>query len=74
MNETNAPAREKHIPQRMCAICRERLPKSELSRYVRTGKGEPHLPDPDKNQPGRGIYVCDREECRKRFERISLRK
>lgn len=72
--KANAPAQEKHIPLRMCAICRESKPKSELSRYVRTGKGQPHIPDPDKNKPGRGIYLCHREECKQRFEKVSLRK
>ena len=64
----------KHVPVRMCVICRERAAKTELSRYVRTEKGHPPLPDPDQKEPGRGVYVCGRDECRKRFERVSLRK
>lgn len=68
-------AGKRHVPIRMCAVCRERHPKRELSRYVRPGgKGTPPVPDPDQRIPGRGVYVCSREDCRKRFDRGSPRK
>lgn len=71
--ETTAPA-GKHIPVRMCVVCRERRPKAELSRYVRSEKGQPPVFDPESKMPGRGMYVCDREDCRKRFESGSRKK
>ncbi len=74
MKITTAGAKGKHVPLRMCVVCRERKAKGELSRYIRGGKGSHPVSDPDQKLPGRGMYVCDREECRKRFEWISLRK
>jgi predicted RNA-binding protein YlxR (DUF448 family) len=64
----------KHVPIRMCVVCRERRPKAELARYVRTGKDRQPLPDPDQRMPGRGLYVCEKEGCRKRFASGSPRK
>lgn len=63
-----------HVPLRMCIVCRERLPKGELSRYVRAKVGNRLAKDDKQTHPGRGYYVCHRDECRKRFEKISLRK
>lgn len=56
---------------RMCCVCRRRLPKAGLDRYVRNaGEGaEAFTPDPRKTMPGRGLYVCGQEECRERFLR-----
>jgi len=58
-------------PERMCCVCRRRLPKAQLERYVRAGGegAEAFTPDPRKILPGRGLYVCGREECRERFLR-----
>ena len=61
-------------PVRMCAVCRERFPKAELSRYVRPtdesnpGAGPEH--DPAQNKPGRGYYVCGQARCRERFPKM----
>ena len=57
------PAR--HIPQRMCVVCRVRCAKRNLARYVML-EGQPE-PDPRQVLPGRGIYVCVQPECRERF-------
>jgi len=63
-------------PVRMCCICRRRLPQAQLLRHVRglrageeqeTGPGI--TPDPRRRMPGRGLYVCDKAECRERFLR-----
>ena len=52
-------------PIRMCAGCRERFPKRELIRVVRTPDGSLLLDARDK-APGRGVYICRRAECLKK--------
>ena len=49
-------------PMRMCAGCRERAPKKELIRVVRTPEGRLLLDARDK-APGRGAYICRKTEC-----------
>ncbi|MFO7802428.1 MAG: DUF448 domain-containing protein [Desulfovermiculus sp.] len=64
--------RRRHIPQRMCCICRSRLPKSNLYRYVcqRTGQDRPALEyDPQQILPGRGFYVCSDPGCQRALTR-----
>ncbi len=65
-------------PVRMCVVCRERFPKEELERYVcpdedvkGQGKYRP-VPDPGKNKPGRGFYVCGQALCRERFPKMVM--
>jgi predicted RNA-binding protein YlxR (DUF448 family) len=62
----------KHIPVRMCVMCRKRLPKASLDRFV-TCEGTA-LADPRQNLPGRGSYCCSSPECKKRFEARNTRK
>jgi hypothetical protein len=59
----------------MCVVCRERFPKSELTRFVcpktlrelaLTGP----VPDPGKIKPGRGYYLCVRARCREIFPKM----
>ena len=59
-----------HIPQRMCAVCRMRCAKRDLTRYA-VQKG-PLKPDPRQILPGRGIYVCAKPECREKFEKSKV--
>ncbi len=57
-------------PLRMCAVCRQRIEKNCLSRYIMQAdeNGEPRLmADPKQNMPGRGLYVCQKVECQKKF-------
>ena len=66
------------MPLRSCVICRTRLPKGQLHRHVCPPGGgvadngaedvRP-LPDPEQRLPGRGFYICDDAQCRKRGER-----
>ena len=58
-------------PVRMCCMCRRRLPKAELTRYVRDKDKDAGglTPDPAFRLPGRGLYVCGQDECRERFLR-----
>ena len=49
-------------PVRMCAGCRERAPKKELIRIVRTPAGE-IVADATGKTPGRGAYICRKASC-----------
>ena len=52
----------KTIPQRQCMGCRERKPKPELIRVVRTPEGE-IVADETGRKNGRGAYLCRSEAC-----------
>jgi predicted RNA-binding protein YlxR (DUF448 family) len=54
----------KHVPQRMCVVCKERDPKRSLMRFVRTLEGV--YADPTGKAEGRGAYLCSAPECRLR--------
>ncbi len=47
----------KKVPMRMCTGCRERKPKAELIRVVRTPEG-PVVLDKTGRRNGRGAYLC----------------
>ena len=46
----------------MCAICRERLPKREMIRLVKSSDGQIAVDDTGK-KPGRGLYICHAAAC-----------
>jgi len=52
----------KKTPIRMCIACREMKPKREMLRVVKSPEGEISL-DFKGKAPGRGAYICGREEC-----------
>lgn len=52
----------KKIPLRMCVSCKEMKPKREMLRIVKSPEGEIFL-DFKGKAPGRGAYICDREDC-----------
>jgi len=56
-----APARR--YPTRSCVVCRTAQQKRELLRIVRTPDGRIAI-DPTGKMPGRGAYICDKQECR----------
>ena len=56
----------KKIPMRMCIACKEMKPKQEMLRVVKTAEGEIYA-DPTGKAPGRGAYICNNEECRKKL-------
>ncbi len=58
-------SKQKKIPLRVCIGCREKLPKKELVRLVRTPENEVVL-DTTGKKPGRGAYICPREDCFKK--------
>jgi predicted RNA-binding protein YlxR (DUF448 family) len=61
---TQSPAQRphKHIPQRMCVVCRETNAKRTLTRIVRTPDAGVQV-DPTGKRSGRGAYVCDKSTC-----------
>ena len=68
-------ANVKHTPERTCVVCRQRFPKEELERYVcpeilqELVENGP-VPDPKKQLPGRGFYVCVQDRCREIFPKM----
>ena len=56
------------IPMRQCAGCREKKPKRELIRVVRSPEGAVGL-DTTGKAPGRGAYVCPLRECMKKAQK-----
>ncbi len=54
--------RQKHVPQRMCAVCRETNAKRTLTRIVRTSETSFSV-DPTGRANGRGAYLCDKASC-----------
>lgn len=61
----------KNIPMRMCIACREMKPKQEMTRVVKTADGEIYA-DPTGKAAGRGAYICNGEECRKKLTNKKL--
>ena len=54
--------RRKHVPLRSCIACRQKLPKRELIRIVRTPEGTLEI-DPKGKRAGRGAYFCRLWQC-----------
>ncbi len=52
----------RHVPQRMCVICREVQGKRALIRIVRT-PDDGVLIDTTGKRAGRGAYLCQRPTC-----------
>ena len=59
---------QKKIPQRQCMGCRERKPKKEMIRVVRTTEGAVCL-DFSGKLNGRGAYICPDPECLKKAQK-----
>lgn len=64
----------KHIPIRMCVICRRRAPKAALTRFTAVSNPAGPVPDPKQQAPGRGMYICDEPRCREAFSRRSAKR
>jgi uncharacterized protein len=60
-NQTKPKATLKHVPQRMCIVCRETAGKRTLIRLVRTAEGV--QVDPKGKTNGRGAYLCTNPTC-----------
>ena len=59
---------QKKIPMRQCMGCRERKPKKELIRVVRSPEGVISL-DFKGKASGRGAYICPDPNCLKKAMR-----
>lgn len=64
--------KEKHVPQRMCMICRNKFAKKDIIRYVFSRENEEQYGrklevDTAQTKPGRGYYVCSSEQCQLKF-------
>lgn len=53
-------------PCRMCMVCRERKPKSELFRVIKKSSGEIDL-DLTGKADGRGAYICKDGNCKEKL-------
>lgn len=60
--------KKRKIPERMCIGCREKKPKKELVRVVRSPEGEVSI-DFTGKKAGRGAYVCMDPDCFKKARR-----
>lgn len=60
----------RRIPIRTCVICRDKDPKRQLTRLVRTEQGV--VIDPTGKLHGRGAYLCDKPECWQRAAATDL--
>ncbi len=59
------PMKKRKIPERMCTGCREKKPKRELVRIVRSPEQEITV-DFTGKKPGRGAYICAKPDCLKK--------
>ncbi len=55
-------SRSRHIPQRTCIVCRQKIDKRCLTRIVRTADAGVVV-DATGKRNGRGAYVCDQPAC-----------
>ncbi len=60
----------KHIPQRMCVICRKMSDKNELIRLIFDGS-QPVI-DMKQNKLQRGVYICRNPECIEKAQRRKI--
>ena len=54
-------------PLRMCVVCRQMKPKTELLRIAKKDGG--FSVDASGQLPGRGAYICKGNDCREKFEK-----
>ena len=60
-----------HKPQRQCAACRRRFPKSELLRVAVEKKSDP-VGEMTYKMPGRGAYLCRSKKCLQEADRRKI--
>jgi len=77
MQPTDTRNETKHIPFRMCVICRQRAPKYALTRFTAAAfhsGGAEIEPDRKQQAQGRGVYLCDAPRCREAFSRRRVKR
>ena len=55
-------ARVRHVPERRCVACNEKVPKRQLFRIVRSPEGTVSA-DSTGKASGRGAYLCSSAGC-----------
>lgn len=55
--------RPKHVPQRMCVVCRQKTDKRRLTRLVYPVELGSLVIDPTGKRNGRGVYLCNQPAC-----------
>jgi hypothetical protein len=60
----------KHVPTRMCVVCREKAGKRTLTRIVATPEGV--MIDLTGKRNGRGAYLCEQKSCWERAVNTDL--
>lgn len=60
--------KQKAVPMRQCKGCRERKPKKELMRIVRTPENNVVIDITGKIN-GRGMYICRNTQCLMKAEK-----
>ena len=55
-------AKVRHVPERSCVACAQKLPKRDLIRIVRTAQGAV-IVDRGEKSAGRGAYLCRTYSC-----------
>lgn len=58
-----------HIPLRMCVVCREHKPASELIRITYNADSQTAEPDDGSKNTGRGAYICKNADCIKKAQK-----
>ncbi len=61
----------KHIPQRICTVCKVKCDKKKLIRIVRHPNGGAVIDSAGKLQ-GRGAYICPDDECISRAKKSGM--
>lgn len=56
-------------PVRLCLICRELKPRTQLLRLVKSKPDGSYLPNPEGRSPGKGIYFCRTGDCLQRMQK-----
>ena len=55
-------AKVRHVPERSCVACAQKLPKRDLIRIVKTPQGAVTV-DRNGKSAGRGAYLCRTASC-----------
>ncbi len=55
-----------HVAMRTCVVCREKRPKTALLRLALME--QQIIEDPKHVLPGRGAYVCQRQDCMRQLQ------